>query len=180
LIRKCEVICHWWKYDADMAILLANRTFEKFWKNPNYSDTERKIAKNCDEGVRFYLYGIARRELVNIYRDKIDIDKYTGDEKIVWDFPDIETLDLKPLKKKELLEKKEIVDMALSRLSEKHKPIYLTYCTYEKEGKNLPKHLLVALQKELKIGQETIRFYKHEANIKIKDYLDIWEKAKTK
>jgi len=177
LIKKCEVICTRWKYDIDVAIELANRTFNKFWIKPNYDDNKRKQAESFEEGVRFYLYGIANNELINIYRENIDPSPYTGDEDIIWDFPNgLENI--KPERKKELEEKREIIEMALSRLSPKHKPIYLTYLFHGKEGKNLPKHLREKLREELELGQGTIRYYNFEAKNKINDYLKIWDKAK--
>lgn len=177
LIKKCEIICARWKYDIDVAVELANRTFNKFWINPNYDDNKRKHAETFEEGVRFYLYGIANNELINIHRENIDPNPYEGDEEIIWDFPDGLEI-IKPERKKELEEKREVVEMALSRLSPKHKPIYLTYLFHGKEGKNLPKHLRVKLREELELSQGTVRYYNYEATTKINDYLKIWDKAK--
>lgn len=179
LIKKCEIICSRWKYDIDVATELANRTFQKFWLNPNYDDSVRQKSITYDEGVKFYLYAIANHELTNIYRENTDPNPYNGDETIIWEFP--EGLEkIKPERKKELEEKREVVEMAFSTLSSKHKPIYLTYLFHGKKGKNLPKHLLLQLREELGLAQETIRFYNFEAKTKIKDYLKIWTKAKTK
>jgi hypothetical protein len=177
LIKKCEVICNRRKYDVDVAIELANRTFHKFWLKSNYKDEKRNKAHTFDEGVKFYLYGIANNELINIYREKIDPSPYTGEEKIIWEFPEnIE--DYKPERKKELEDRREVVEIALKRLSPKHKPIYLTYLFHGVDGKNLPKHLLQKMQKELGLAQGTIRYYNFEANKTINDYLKIWDKAK--
>jgi DNA-directed RNA polymerase specialized sigma24 family protein len=178
LSKKCEVICSNHGYDIDIAKELVNRVFHKFWNNPGYDDSKRKHAKSGDEGIRFYLYGIARYELVNIYRDKIDPNPYTGEEEIVWDFPEIDEENISVEKRRELQERKEIMEMALSRLSPKHKAIYLTYLVYEKKGKNLPRHLLKQMQTELNLAQGTIRYYKFEAEKRIGDYLKIWDKAK--
>lgn len=177
LIKKCEVICYRWKYDIDVAIELANRTFNKFWLKPNYDDNKRKHAESFEDGVKFYLYGIANNELINIYRENIDPSPYTGEEDIIWDFPHgLENI--KPERKKELEEKREVIEIALGRLGLKHKPIYLTYLFHGKKGKNLPKHLREKLREELGLGQGTVRFYNFEATTTINDYLKIWDKAK--
>ncbi|KAF0238508.1 MAG: hypothetical protein FD181_1011 [Prolixibacteraceae bacterium] len=177
LIKKCEIICSRWKYDIDVAIELANRTFYRFWLKPNYDDNKRKTAKNFDEGVLLYLYGIANKELINIYRETNDPSPYTGEEDIVWEFPE-NLEDFKPERKKELEERREVIEMALGRLSPKHKPIYLTYLFNGVKDKNLPQHLLIKLRDELGLGQGTIRYYNNEAKTRINDYLKIWEKAK--
>jgi DNA-directed RNA polymerase specialized sigma24 family protein len=177
VIKKCEIICSRWNYDVDVAIELANRTFYRFWLNPNYDDSKRKNAKTFDDGVLFYLYGIANRELINFYRESKDPSPYKGDEDIVWDFPD--SLEkFKPERRKELELRREVAEMALSRLSPKHKPIYLTYLFHGLKGKNLPTHLLKKLRDELGLGQATIRYYNNEAKTRVDDYLKLWEKAK--
>lgn len=180
LIKKCEVICRNYKYDIDFAVELANRVFHKFWINPGYDDSKRKHAKSCDEGVKFYLYGIARHELVNIHREDIGPSPYTGEEEIVWDFPEINMANMSAEKRKELVERREIMETALNRLTPIHKAIYLTYLVYHREKKNLPKHLLKKMQTEFDLAQATIRYYRFEAENRIKDYLIIWDKAKRK
>jgi hypothetical protein len=175
LIKKCEVICSKWGYDTDFVIELAKRTFNKFWLTPLYDHSERKTARTCDEGIKFYLYAIANHELVNIHREKCDPNPYTGDETIISDFPE-DLGDSIPERKKELKERMEIVDMALSRLSPKHKIIYLTYLVHSKKGKHLPAHLLKEMRETLGLAQHTIRFYNYEATTKVNDYLRIWEK----
>ncbi|MDZ7777157.1 MAG: hypothetical protein U5L09_16845 [Bacteroidales bacterium] len=105
LISKCEVISNRHQYDIDFAKELANRVFRKFWLNPNYDDEKRKYAKNCDDGLKFYLYAIARNELINMFRESINPSPYTGNEEIIWDFPEIDFDSMQPERRKELLEK---------------------------------------------------------------------------
>ena len=177
LLKKCKAICSRHKYDIDVAIEIANRVFHKFWLKPNYDDKKRKMADTFDEGIRYYLYGIANNELINFYRTLRDPNPYIGDEQIVWNFP--ENLEsLKPERKKELEERREIIEMALSRLGPKHKPIYLTYLIHGKVGKNLPKNLIRKMQDEFGLAQGTIRYYLFEARNAVNDYLKIWDKAK--
>ncbi len=175
LIKKCEVICSKWDYDTDFIIELANRTFHKFWLSPFYDHSKRKSAQTYDEGIRFYLHAIENHELINIHREAADPNPWTGDEKIIYDFPD-DLGDFKPERKKELEERMKIVDMALARLSPKHKAIYLTYLFHSKKGKYLPARLLKEMRETLGLAQQTIRFYNHEATTTVKDYLKIWEK----
>ncbi|PLX08215.1 MAG: hypothetical protein C0596_07950 [Marinilabiliales bacterium] len=80
LIKKCEIICQRHKHDVDVAKEIACRVFQKFWLNPNYDDNKRKMAQTFDEGVKFYLYGIANYELINFYREQKNPNPYTGDE----------------------------------------------------------------------------------------------------
>jgi len=179
IIKKCEIICNRWNYDIDTAQELAQRTFEKFWKYPNYDDTKRKEGKDYDTGVKFYLFGIAQNELTNIYRESQSVSAYSGDEKIIYDLPEMDFESMDPERKKELEEKLDIVKIALDRLSTKHRIIYLTYEAHKKQGFNLPKHLRESLRKELNLAQGTIRFYRFEAEKIISDYLKIWQKAKS-
>lgn len=178
IIKKCEVICNRWKYDIDTARELSQRVFEKFWRYPNYDDTKRKEAKDYDTGVKLYLYKIAQNELINIYKESTDHDAYTGDEKIIYDLPEINLENMQPERRKELEEKFDIIKLALDRLSEKHRIIYLTYEAHKKQGKNLPKHLRESLRRELNLAQGTIRYYKFEAEKTITDYLKICQKVK--
>jgi len=141
IVKKCEIICERWKHDISVAEELANRVFSNFWNNPNYQHEKRRNAKTFDEGVLFYLYGIANKELTNIYRQQTDPNPYTGDEEIIWDFPDIDLDSMPNERKKELIQRREIVEMAFDRLTPKHRAVYLTYLVYGKKGKNLPTHL---------------------------------------
>jgi len=178
IVKKCEVICSRWKHDISVADELANRVFNNFWNNPNYQDEKRRNAKTFEEGVLFYLYGIANREIINLYRQKLDPSPYLGDEEIIWDFPEIDMESMSTEKRKELIEKREVIEIALERLTSKHKIVYLTYLYHGKKGKNLPAHLRKQLQDELGLAQATIRYYKFEAEKTIQDYLKIWELKK--
>lgn len=178
IIKKCEIICVRWKHEISVADELANRVFSHFWDKPNYDDSKRRNAKTFDEGVLFYLYGIANKELTNIYRQQIDPSPYTGEEEIIWDFPEIDLSSMPVERKKELFEKREIIEMALNRLSPKHRAVYFTYLVHGHKGKNLPTHLYRDMQETLGLAQTTIRYYNFEANNTINDYLKIWDKAK--
>lgn len=178
IVKKCEVICTRWKHDISVAEELANRVFNNFWNNPNYQDEKRRNATTIEEGVLFYLYGIANKEIINLYRQKVDPSPYLGDEEIIWDFPEIDMDSMSTERRKELIEKREVIEIALERLSNKHKVIYLTYLYHGIREKNLPRHLLKKLRDELGLAQATIGYYKYEAEKTIHDYLKIWELKK--
>lgn len=61
-----------------------------------------------------------------------------------------------------------------ARLSPKHKIVYLTYKTHEKDGYKLPRELLKSLRDDLDLTQNSIRIYKNEAFNTVKTYLDIY------
>ncbi len=175
LVEKCEIVCKKWKYDNHVAVEIASSVFKRFYKYPNFKEDKSK-ASDCDKGVLLYLLGIANRELINYYNKEKGIytSPYTGEEKIIREFPKIDFKQFKPERRGEMKKRFEIIEKALSRLSDKHKIIYLTYQAYEHDGYNLPTHLLKAMRKELKIGQGTIRYYKFEAIKKIEEYLEIY------
>lgn len=175
LAKKVEIICNRWGYDKHVAAEIANNVFSRFWKYPNYDHSKSK-KKDIGTGVRFYLYAIAERELTNYYYKEQGIiaSPYDGSEEIIYDFPEIDFSDYIPEKRKELEQKFEIIKMALERLGEKHKVIYLTYQAHEHPGHKLPRHLLQALRNELELAQATVRYYKNEAQQKINDYLKIY------
>lgn len=175
LIKKCEIVCNNWGYDSDVAILITSNVFKRFLKYPKFTYDKSK-ATSFDKGVLIYLFGIAKRELINYYNKEKGIyaSPYTGDEVIIREYPKIDYDNFKPKRRAELKKRFGIIKKALDRLSEKHRIIYLTYLTYEREGYNLPTHLRKALRNELKIGQTTIRYYKFEATKKIEEYLEIY------
>src|SRR5690606_25145159 len=65
----------------------------------------------------------------------------------------------------------EVVQKALSGLSEKHKIIFLTYKLYEQDGRYVPRSVTKRLREELNLVQPSIRKYKEEATKKLQEYL---------
>jgi hypothetical protein len=63
----------------------------------------------------------------------------------------------------DLKEKEARLDLIFSKLSTKHKVIYLTYMLHEHEGRYLPRHLSKELKDFLNLSQNSIRVYKKQA-----------------
>lgn len=171
VVKKCEIICKNNGLDKQVAAMVSQRTFHRFWKYPKYNHVKSK-ADDFDTGVKFYLFGIAQRELINWRNDQKS--PYTGDEEIIYVIPE-PNLENFPVEKRGILKKRyDIVKKALDRLSEKHRIIYLTYEAYYVKGHNLPGHLLQRLREELDLTQGTVRFYRFQAEEKVKEYLEIY------
>ena len=180
LMKKLIPICKGWGYDEQVATEIAYQTFERVWKYPKYDSTK---SNQLDDGIKvlFYLFGIAKRLLVEYKRkDDGNISPFSGDEKIVYDFPSLSCLDISAKGKNELQKYYVLIKEALDNLSPKHRIIYLTYKQYEaatKNGFKLPRNLLSNLRKELNLTQNTIRSYKKEAYEEVKRKLESYEKA---
>lgn len=179
LMKKLIPICKGWGYDKQDASEIAHLTFERVWKYTKY-DNSRTNQDDTDNKILFYLFGIARRLLVEYKkRDNGYINPFTGNEEIIYDFPSINSLNISIEKKTELERYYEIIKYALEELSPKHRIIYLTYKQYEsetKEGFKLPRKLLIKLREELNLTQNTIRSYKKEAFDVVKRKLESNEK----
>jgi DNA-directed RNA polymerase specialized sigma24 family protein len=174
LQKKLIPTCINWGYDNQVAAEIAYQTFERVWKYPTYDKTKSK-QEDFDKGVKFYLYGIASHLLADYKRiEGGDVSPFTGDEAIVYEFPDIESMDIPKERKAILIDRYEHIKKALSRLSPKHKIIYLTYKQYEaitKIGYKLPRRLLESLRTELDLTQTSMRVYKKEAYDLVDMYL---------
>ena len=168
IIKKCRIISKNWGYDKHVGDLIAERTFDRFYKYNGY-DHSKSNAKDVDTGVTFYLYRIAQHLLADyrLQESGENINPFSGNEEIVREFPNLE-------KRKDLRGKYEIIEKALERLSAKHRIIYLTYKAHEKDGYNLPRKLLQSLRDELDLTQASIRVYKKEAFDKVDEYLKIY------
>jgi len=173
LQKKLIPICTNWGYDEQVASELAYCTFERVWKYPNF-DISKAKQKDFGKAVSFYLYRIASRLLADYKRNQETENPFTGDEEIIREFPDIENIGMGKERKAILKERFEHIQKALSRLTPKHKIIYLTYKQYEseiKDGYKLPRKLLKELRAELDLTQNSIRVYKKEAFDVVEKYL---------
>lgn len=159
LIDKCVILCRKWKLTEDDAIELANRVFDKLWKYPRY---KKEKCKHKDSSICFlrYLYKIANREIIGLANPEETI--YDGTEKIVISLVD-ENKNYHPEQLKELQEYEKKLDAIFSKLTRKHKVIYLTYKLHSHDGHNLSGQLLKQLRDHLKISQSSIRVYKKQA-----------------
>jgi len=178
VVQKCEIVAKNNGLNAVDAEQIAENVFKKIWKYGGKFDCSRH--KDVDAGFRGYLFRIAQRETVNYYCFKkgIGVSPYTGEEKIIEEFPEIneQTVPNK-LRRAQLLREKEIIDLALERHTWKHKVIYLTYKFYQIDDHKLPRPLLKDLREMLGLPQATIQAYKKEITDTIDHYLRIYGKA---
>lgn len=174
LQKKLIPICKNWGYDKQVATEIAYKTFERVWKYPTYDKTKSK-QKDYNKGISVYLYGIAGRLLADHKNfEDGDVSPFTGDEEVIHEFPDIESMDISKERKAILLDRFEHIKKALERFTPKHRIIYLTYKQYEseiKDGHKLPRKLLKKLRTELDLTQNSIRVYKNEAYNEVETHL---------
>lgn len=179
LIKKTRVVVRNWGYDNEVADLIAEKAFDRFWQYPNF-DINKSSTKDWDIGVLLYLFRIAFNLLVDYKKSLNGIgNPFTGEEEILRDLPDIENMNLSVETRTKLQNEYEVVKRVLESLGPKHKIIYLTYKGYEyytKQGYKLPRKLLENLREELNLTQSSIQVYKKEAFDKISEYLNIYGK----
>ena len=159
LLERCTKMCVKSGLTETDAEEIANRVFEKFYHYPTFKVAKCKN-KNIDKCFLLYLFKIARNEFVDYINP--DESPYTGEEHVITSLinPD---QNYTPEKLRELQEAERKLDKIFSKLTNKHKIIYLTYQYHEHEGKYLPKRLRQELKNVLKISQSSIRVYKKEA-----------------
>jgi DNA-directed RNA polymerase specialized sigma24 family protein len=177
LLKKLTPICKNWGYDKQVATELAYEAFNRIWKYPKF-DFSKSKQKDYHKAITFYLFGIAKRVLADYKKSKTEEpNPFTGDEDLIRDFPDIEMLEIGKERKAQLQKLYEFLNEALSKLSPKHKIIYLTYKQHESitnDGYNLPRHLTKKLQDELDLTQNSIRVYKKQAIDAVNTHIKIY------
>lgn len=175
LTKKCRVIAQKWGFDQSVGDIISEQALEKFWlKADRFKPSECK-ASNLDKCVLFYIFRMAQRLLADRNREEKKIGTgYSGDEDIVVEFPDLESLSLPPEKAKDIKLRAELIEKALDRLGPKHKIIYLTYQAHERNGMKLPRHLLEKLRDELDLTQTSIRIYKKVATDTVTQIIQIY------
>ncbi len=181
LLKKLIPICRNWGYDNQIATELAYETFNRIWMYPNF-DFSKSNQKDYDKAILFYLFGIAKRLLADYKKSETEEPyPFTGEEDIIRDLPDIENLPIEKERKAQLQKQYDFLNDALSKLTPKHKIIYLTYKQYEsitKDGYNLPRHLTKKLQEELDLTQNSIRVYKKQAIEAVNTHIEIYGSKK--
>lgn len=175
ILQKCREICPHFGYTKDDGDIIAEKVFEKFLKYPNGFDKTKCTKGDINLCMKLYLYRIASRVLIDKKnQDKgIGISPYAGDEQIVKEL-NIENIDIPAETRKELRKKKELIDSALASLSPKHKVIFLTYQMHQREGHQMPRHLLKDLRNELDLTQTSIQVYKKEAYDAFNKHIEIY------
>lgn len=176
IVDKCRKVGKKWGYDTEVSDMIAERTFERFWKYPFGFEKGNCGKLDIDNCVRFYLFRIARNCFFDYSKELAGENEspYDGTESVIVEFPSIENLDIPEEKVNDLKKMHDLIEGALARLSSKHKIIYLTYKAYEKEGYKLPRPLLKKLREELELTQNSIRVYKNEAFQTVDQYLKLY------
>ncbi len=176
VIDKCRKVGKKWGYDTEISDMIAERTFEKFWKNPFRFEKNNCGNLSIENCIRFYLFSIAKNCFFD-YDNEVSgrgVSPYDGTESVIVEFPSLENLEIPEEKVNDLKKIHDLIENALARLSPKHKIIYLTYKAYEKEGYKLPRPLLKKLREELELTQNSIRVYKNEAFQTVDQYLKLY------
>jgi len=175
MIDRCRRVGQKNGYDREIADMIAERTFERFWRYPFSFEKGNCGELSIDNCVILYLFRIARNCFFD-YRKEIaeGISPYDGSESVIIEFPDIDKMEIPEEKLQDIKKMHDLLDKALSRLSPKHKTIYLTYKAYEKEGYKLPRPLLKTLREELDLRQNSIRVYKNEAFQTVEQYFKLY------
>ena len=159
LIDKCVVLCRKWGLSEDDGIELVRRVFARFLKYPRFESSKCSSGK-IDECLKRYLYGIANKEIVTLLHPIYY--PFDGTESLVASLIDAQQV-YEPEKLKKLQAYEAWLDELFSRLTPKHKIIFLTYKQYELQNRTLPRHLLADMRNVLGLTQNTIRVYKMEA-----------------
>lgn len=173
LLQKAEIYCSKFGYSEVDALLVANCAFARVWKYPSF-DGKKAKSKNIDTAILMWLYPILYTQIVLLGKKNTCAEpSQEEDLSVISNVDELINVsvgnDLE--KKKELKVRLEVIENALSGLSEKHRIIYLTYKAYEEVGKNIPRTVSKKLQEQLELTQNTIRVYKMDANQHVSDYL---------
>lgn len=175
MLEKAEIICSKFGYNETIALLAVECTFAKVWKKAHTFDINKCHSKNIDNAILFWMYKILSTQIY-LFKNKNTCAEPTEEEdlSIIANVDElIETYVVGDAeKKKELREKLDIIEKAMSGLSEKHRIVYLTYKAYEAPGRNLPRSISKKLKEQLNLTQNSIRVYKMEANQHIANYLE--------
>lgn len=176
IIDKCRKVGSKRGHHNEISDIIAERVFERFWLYPFSFKKDGCGDLDIDNCVRFYLFRIATNCFCDYEKEITGGNKspYDGSEAVIVEFPDIDNLTIPEEKAVQLKKIYDLLEVALSKLSRKHKIIYLTYKAYEKEGYKLPRHLLKKLREELQLSQSSIRVYKNEAFQTVDQHLKIY------
>ena len=173
ILEKTEIHCMKKGYSSDIAEMIANCTFARVWKYPTFS-IEKASSQNIDKAILLWMYPIMQTQALLYFKEN-SCSEPTQEEdlSIIENIDDLieHVVSNQPEKKKDLKMVLEIVDEALSNLSEKHKIIYLTYKAYEQKKKNIPRSISKQLIERLDLTQNSIRVYKMEANKYVDNFI---------
>lgn len=173
ILEKTEIHCLKNGYSSDIAEMIANCTFERVWKYPSFT-MEKAKSKDVDKAILLWMYPIIRTQAILYFRENSCSEPSKEEDlSIIEDIEELieYTVPDQPEKKRELKMQLEIVEQALSQLSDKHRIIFLTYKAYEQRKKNIPRSLSKQLQDKLGLTQNSIRVYKMEATKQVQKFI---------
>lgn len=166
LKKMAEIACLKWKYSETVALDIVKCTLNRVWKYPTF-DPYKSKAKTPEKGVKLWLHKIVYTQLANYHNKGFchEPDKET-DLSLIYTIDDLaENIATSKESKDKLVLSLQIVEKALSKLSDKHKTIYLTYKLYStNESSYIPRIVSKKLQDQLGLVPASIRKYKQEAN----------------
>lgn len=174
VVSKCRVLARSYKYISEVGDMIAEDVFDRFWKY-GCKKFEVKEGKDIEKAVKYYLYRIAERKMIDYDAQQNGMGSpYTGEEEVVYEFPEFDTAGLTVDSRTELRKRQEIIEKALARLTPKHRIIYLTYLAHQKDGHNLPRPLLEKLRDALDLTQNSIGVYKKQAVDTVNQFLELY------
>lgn len=175
VIQKAEIYSSKFGYSEVVALEIANCAFARVWKYPSFT-LEKAKSKDLTKAILLWLYPIMYTQLVKYGEQNTCAEpSIEEDLSIITDLDELvnKTSNSDDLEnKKKLKLKLEFLNSAFVGLSEKQKIIYLTYKAYDVPGKNIPRSISKKLQDTLELTQSTIRIYKRDANLHVKNYID--------
>lgn len=174
IIRKAEIYCSKFGYGPGVALELAECTFARVWKYPTFR-LSKSNKTNPDKAIIMWMLRILYTQLIKYGQQQYCADPTEEedlaiisdiDELVISKVPDDDDFSRRNLKKA-----LEVIERALTGLSQKHRVIYLTYKAYETHGKYLPRPLTKKLQDTLNLTQNSIQVYKKHAYDHVNNYL---------
>lgn len=173
VLQKAEIYSNKYGYSEVVALDIANCTFAKVWKYHSF-DKKRAKVKNIDTAIKLWLYAIIFNELMKYGIKDTCAEPDKEDLDIIENIDDLASITVGEdvEKKRDLKVRLEILEKAMLGLSDKHKIIFLTYKAYENNYKNLPRSVSKKLKERLNLTASSIRVYKKDANLHVKNYLN--------
>lgn len=173
VLEKAEIYCLKYGYNEVIALDISNCTFARVWKYHSFKMDKAK-SKNIDKAIQIWLNSIIYNELTKFGEKNTCAEPAPEDLCIIEDVESLIhfTVGGEIEKKKDIRIMAEILDKALSGLTESHRIIFLTYKAYEIKGhKNIPRSVSEMLRNRFDLVQSSIGVYKKTATDQVKNYI---------
>jgi len=146
-----------------------NNVFVEISQNPLNFSYDKKTHKSEDIAFRAWMYKIARYELADLMKESI---KFSVGHKVGVEDEIIESLVAIEVEQDFLSGNRQLLDKALSTLSERDRAILLTYFDYHVEGKNTPTEVLDVMCEYWGTTRENARQIKKRSLAKVKKCIE--------